>query len=79
MTKHTPEAVAEIEKAYRRGFAQAAHVAARDAAQGHDLRAWAKGCETWRYAPQFGPRKLAAIGVCPPEAWEIGTTKGAKK
>lgn len=68
-----PEVRAEIEKAYRRGFAQAAYCAARDAAAGHDLKPWAKVCADWRYAPQFGPRKWAAIGTCPPEAWETKT------
>ena len=62
---------AEIEAAYRRGFAQAAHCAARDAAQGHDLKAWAKACDQWRHAARFGPRKLAEIGTCPPEPWEL--------
>lgn len=70
LTKHPPEVLAEIEKAYRRGYAQAAYIAARDAAEGHDLKAWAKACDTWRHAPKFGPRKLAPIGTCPPEAWE---------
>lgn len=65
-----PEVRAEIEKAYRRGYAQAAYCAARDTADGHDLQAWAKACENWRYASLFGPRKWAAIGTCPPEAWE---------
>lgn len=61
---------AEIEKAYRRGYAQAAYCAARDAAEGHDLDAWARACAEWRHATKFGPRKWAAIGTCPPEAWE---------
>ena len=62
---------AEIEAAYRRGFAQAAHCAARDAAQGHDLKAWAKACDQWRHAARFGPRKWAEVGTCPPEPWEL--------
>lgn len=69
-TRLSPEVRAEIEKAYRRGFAQAAYFAARDAANGYDLKAWAMVCRDWRFAPQFGPRKWAAIGTCPPEAWE---------
>ena len=60
-----------IETAYRRGFAQAAFIAQRDAAQGHDLKAWAKSCDVWRHAARFGPRKLAEIGTCPPEPWEL--------
>ena len=55
----TPEMRAEIEKAYRRGYAQAAYCAARDAAEGHDLKAWAQACAEWRHAPKFGPRKWA--------------------
>jgi len=74
MSKHTPEVCAEIESAYRRGFAQAAYMASRDAAAGHDLSAWGKACHEWRHAPQYGPRKLAAAGVCPPEAWELAAT-----
>lgn len=69
----TPEARAEIEKAYRRGYAQAAYCAARDAADGHDLKAWAKACADWRSAPLYGPSKWAAVGTCPPEAWETKT------
>ena len=65
-----PEVRAEIEKAYRRGYAQAAYCAARDGANGHDLQAWARACESWRHAAKFGPRKWAAAGTCPPEAWE---------
>lgn len=60
----------EVEKAYRRGYAQAAYCAARDAAEGHDLTVWAKACRDWRFAPKFGPSKWAEIGACPPEAWE---------
>lgn len=67
----TPEIREEIEKAYRRGYAQAAYCAARDAAERHDLKAWAKACAEWRDAPKFGPRKWAPIGTCPPEAWEM--------
>ena len=66
----TPEMRAEIEKAYRRGYAQAAYCAARDAAEGHDLKAGAKECAEWRHGPKLGPRKWAEIGTCPPEAWE---------
>jgi hypothetical protein len=68
--RYSPEVRAEIEKAYRRGYAQAAYCAARDAAEGHDLKAWAYACAQWRYAPLYGPRKWAALGTCPPEAWE---------
>lgn len=68
--KHTPEVLAEIERAYRRGYAQAAHCAARDGAEGHDLKAWATSCAEWRHATKYGPRKWAAIGTPPPEAWE---------
>ena len=38
-TRLSPEVRAEIETAYRRGYAQAAYCAARDAAEGHDLKA----------------------------------------
>lgn len=68
--KHPPEVLAEIERAYRRGYAQAAYCAARDAAEGHDLKAWATACTDWRNATNYGPRKWAAIGTPPPEAWE---------
>jgi hypothetical protein len=74
MSKHTPEVQAEIERAYRRGYHQAAFVGSRDAAAGHDLPAWVKACHEWRHAPQYGPRNLAAAGVCPPEAWEVAST-----
>ena len=60
-----------IEMAYRRGYAQAAYCAARDAAQGHDLQAWARAVRAWRYAPQYGPRKWVETGTCPPEPWEL--------
>ena len=60
-----------IEMAYRRGYAQAAHVASRDVAQGHDLQAWFKACDAWRHAARFGPRKWAEVGTCPPEPWEL--------
>ena len=60
-----------IEMAYRRGYAQAAYCAARDAAQGLDLKAWARACDQWRHAARFGPRKWAEIGTCPPEPWEL--------
>lgn len=69
--KHPPEVLAEIEAAYRRGYSQAAYCAARDAADGHDLKAWARACEKWRHAARFGPKSWAAIGTCPPEAWEV--------
>ena len=64
------EVHAEIENAYRRGYAQAAYCAARDGAEGRDLMAWAKACADWRHAPKYGPHKWAALGTCPPEAWE---------
>lgn len=62
---------AEIEKAYRRGYAQAAYCAARDVGEGADLDAWVIRCEQWRYALGPTPQKWAAIGRCPPEPWEV--------
>ncbi len=75
LTKHTPEALAAIEAAYRRGYAQAAHCAARDAAEGYDLLAWAKEVDAWRHAARFGPKKYAPPMTPPPEPWEIQTKK----
>lgn len=66
-----PDVLEQIEAAYRRGYAQAAYIAARDAAQGHDLKAWAAACAMWRYAAKYGPRKWAPVGTPPPEAWEV--------
>jgi hypothetical protein len=66
-----PEVRAEIDRAYCRGYHQAACCAARDAGNRHDLKAWAKACEKWRHAPRFGPQKMVHIGYALPPAWEV--------
>lgn len=72
----TPDARTEIEKAYRRAYAQATFCAAKAAAAGYDLEVWAKECTEWRDALSLKrPRQWATAGCVPPSPKKKGEQK----